>query len=78
MQIEQIKTFANHIEDVSRKYNKLIISGDANLCTNNLLEKTCVSDAIRLWNLAPLNVKKCATLYQLKKTTKTFVKTLPI
>ena len=43
-----------------------------------LLEKTCVSDAIRLWNLAPLNVKHFATLYQLKKATKTFVITLPI
>ena len=40
--------------------------------------KTCVSDAIKLWNLAPESIKNSATLHSLKKKTKEFVKTLPI
>ena len=43
-----------------------------------LQTKTCLSDAIRLWNLAPSNIKSCTSLYSLKKSVKEFVKLLPI
>ena len=43
-----------------------------------LKSKTCVGDAIRLWNLAPSSIHNCTNLYSLKKCTKAFVKTLPI
>ena len=39
---------------------------------------TCISNAIRLWNKAPLELKKCETLPQLKKAAKIFAKTVPI
>ena len=45
---------------------------------SSIAEKTCVSHAIRLWNQAPLEVKTCKSLYQVKKLTKTYVKSLPI
>ena len=48
------------------------------LGSTTLISKTCVSDAIRLWNLAPESIKNCATLHSLKKKSKEFVKTLPI
>ena len=34
MQIEQIKIFANQIDEKSKEYDKLIITGDSNLCAN--------------------------------------------
>ena len=43
-----------------------------------LTKNTCVSDAIRLWNLAPNDIKNCESLYQLKKLTRIYVKTLPV
>ena len=43
-----------------------------------LTQKTCISDAIKLWNLAPVELKNANTLYTMKKATKIFVKTLPI
>ena len=45
---------------------------------SNLIERTCVSDAIKLWNQAPDNLKNCESLYQLKKLTRSYVKTLPV
>ena len=33
MQVDQIKVFADQIEVVSKKCKKIIITGDANLCT---------------------------------------------
>ena len=44
----------------------------------NLLSKTCISDAIRIWNQAPMNIKTSSSLYSLKKSIKDYVKTLPI
>ena len=45
-------------------------------CT--LISETCVSDAIKLYNLAPESIKNSAALHSLKKKTKECVKTLPI
>ena len=43
-----------------------------------LTKKTCVSDAIRLWNRAPNSITKSTTLNNVKKEIKTFVRSLPI
>ena len=43
-----------------------------------LLAKTCISDAIKLWNIAPSEIKACTSLHCLKKRLKEFAKTLPI
>ena len=43
-----------------------------------LTQKTCVSDAIYLWNRALKDVTESKTIYQAKKEIKSFVKTLPI
>ena len=44
----------------------------------HLTQKTSISDAIRVWNLAPQKVNESKSLYQAKKEIKNFVKTLPI
>ena len=43
-----------------------------------LTQKSCVSDAIRLWNTAPESVTNSISLPQAKKAIKTYVKCLPI
>ena len=43
-----------------------------------LTQKTCISDAIRLWNQAPDVIKSSATVWKAKKEIKSYVKTLPI
>ena len=43
-----------------------------------LTTKTCVSDAIRLWNSAPNELKQCETIYKFKKANQAYVKTLPL
>ena len=41
-------------------------------------QKTCINDAIRIWNQLPIEVTSSKTLSHLKMQTKKFVKTLPI
>ena len=43
-----------------------------------LAQKTCISDAIRLWNRAPSKIVECKSLQTAKIEIKLFVKTLPI
>ena len=43
-----------------------------------ITQSTCVSDAIKVWNLAPCKVTESLTLYQAKKQIKEYVRTLPI
>ena len=43
-----------------------------------LTQKTCVSDAIHLWNRSPKSVTESKSVYQAKKEIKSFVKSLPI
>ena len=42
-----------------------------------LTQKTCISDAMKLWNEAPLELKNCTSIHQLKAATRSYVKTLP-
>ena len=43
-----------------------------------LIAKSCVSDAIKLWNKAPLELKNCKSLYSVKKLARAFALTLPV
>ena len=44
----------------------------------DIVLKTRVSDAIRLWNCAPHEIKDIGAIYAAKKLIKTFVKNLPV
>ena len=46
--------------------------------TSALSAKSFKNDAIRLWNLAPENIKKCVSLTTARTAIKLFSKTLPI
>ena len=48
------------------------------LGTTTLISKTCISDAIKIWNHAPMDIKNSETIYSVKKKVKEYVKTLPI
>ena len=45
---------------------------------SNLTKSTSVSDAVRIWNLAPQNVTGAKSLYQAKNAIKSFVRCIPI
>ena len=45
---------------------------------STLTQKTCVSDAIKLWNVAPLTITGSLSLYQAKKEIHSFVRKLPV
>ena len=44
----------------------------------HLTQKTMISDAIKLWNNAPWELKNSKNIYQLKASTRDYVKTLPL
>ena len=66
---------ANH-EGVSTRANKK--ERPCEIGMSLLTQRTCISDAIRLWNMAQEKISQCNSLYQIKKEIKTFVKYLPI
>ena len=41
-------------------------------------DSTFFNDAVRVWNMAPVEIKNCRTLHTVKKQIKTFIRTLPI
>ena len=43
-----------------------------------LTQRTCISDAIKVWNSAPNELKNISSLHAMKKATKLYVKSLPI
>ena len=47
---------------------------------SNIVQRSCVSDAIRLWNLPPPppNITENSSLYQAKKEIKKYARTLPV
>ena len=45
---------------------------------STLIDKTCVSDAIKLWLKIPDEIKNCKTKFQLKKLAKEFALSLPV
>ena len=45
---------------------------------SNLTKSTSVSDAVRIWNLAPESISGAKSLYQAKSVIKSFVRCIPI
>ena len=45
---------------------------------STLSQKTCINDAVKLWNSLPVSVTMCETLSQVKKQAKLFAQTLPV
>ena len=43
-----------------------------------LSQKSCINDAVRLWNKLPSSVTECVSLYQIKKQANIFAKNLPV
>ena len=43
-----------------------------------LSQKTCINDAINIWNQLPKLVTDCKSFYQIKKQAKIFARTVPI
>ena len=43
-----------------------------------IAQRTCINDAIKLWNQAPKEVTQCNSLYQIKIQSKLYAKTLPV
>ena len=48
------------------------------LGSTTLISKTCISDAIKIWNHAPIDIKNSKSLYSVKKKVKEYVRSLPI
>ena len=80
---------ANNIKDYHLKLNnKEIVTGNISTraCTQGrliepgtkpIMQKTCILDAIRLWNKTPSVVTLATSLPSAKQASKDFVKTLP-
>ena len=45
---------------------------------SSLTQISCISDAIKLWNLAPTELKNVSPLYAMKKATRIYVNSLPM
>ena len=45
---------------------------------NNISQKTCMNDAVRLWNQLPVEVTHCETFSQIKMQAKRYAQTLPL
>ena len=43
-----------------------------------LSKKTCMNDAIKIWNQLRSSITDCKSFYQIKKQAKLFAKTLPL
>ena len=46
--------------------------------TTAIMQRTCISDAIIIWNNAPSELKDISTIYAMKRATKHYVSTLPM
>ena len=73
LKIQNLTVNQNTVNTRAMTENKPIEIGGS-----TLIEKTCVSDAIKLWNVTPNDIKMCQSLKQLKTLTRKFVKTLPV
>ena len=51
---------------------KLIVPG-----TKLIIQKTCITDAMKIWNTCPLSITSASTLPSAKSEIKKFVKSLP-
>ena len=67
----------------SKQFNMKEQLADANertkeVGTSTIAQKTCISDAIRQWNIAPELLKNSKSLFQAKREIKNYARGLPI
>ena len=73
LKVERQSTDASRVNTRADSTKKPIEIGNS-----LLVQKTCISDAIHLWNKAPNQVTSCSSLSQAKSVIKKFVRQLPI
>ena len=72
----EIKLQSQSSEGVSTRADKK--ERPCEIGKSTIAQKSCISDAIRLWNIAPEKIHLCKSLYQAKSEIKRFAKSLPI
>ena len=73
-----LKIALQSIPDVGTSTRAAVMGKPINIGKSTATRNSCVSDSIRIWNLAPKSVTKSTTAYVAKKTIKEFAKTIPI
>ena len=73
--LELKKQSTNHLGVATRADTKERL---CDIGKTTIAKKSCISDAIRLWNLAPEKIHLCKSLYQAKSEIKNYIKSLPI
>ena len=73
LKINKKEVTMENINTRSCTQGKLIVPG-----TKPIMQKTCITDAMRIWNIAPKEITSTTSLLGAKNETKKFVKTLPI
>ena len=76
------KDYPIKVNQVSRSDETAVTrSSDSMLITESgitgLSQITFLNDARHVWNKAPVELRKCSSLYSVKRVIKSFVKTLP-
>ena len=69
---------SNSVKDVGEATRAACERRPIEVGKTNLTQKTSVSGAIRIWNLAPAIIKNCTTIYQAKKEIKKYAMSIPI
>ena len=67
------KVVADYINTRACTQGKLIVPGK-----KAVMQRTCITDTIRIWNSCPTTISRAATLATAKKEINKYVKTLPI
>ena len=81
---------ASNLENYPTKLTKMVVSENMSttrainsgklmdLGVSNLSKCTFHNDAIKAWNVAPISIKSCKTIFAAKREIRIFVKTLPV
>ena len=72
LQIEQQSVNPDGVSTRADAKGRLVEIGKS-----NAVQKSCVSDAIRLWNLAPTVISNCNSLYSVKREIKSLPDSYP-
>ena len=73
-----LKIALQSIPDVGTSTRAAVMGKPINIGKSTTTRNSCVSDSIRIWNLAPKSVTESSTTYNAKKAIKEFAKTIPI
>ena len=67
------------VHDASSSMTRSVTNGDLKeFGKSEVLQSTFLSDASRIWNICPNNIKSCESIWQAKKAIRQFFETLPI